>query len=167
MKRLSKVLLTACLALTCLPACAGHKDRGYVKARVISASPIYETVRYPVDERVCWVEQNQRRPHRSAVPIVLGGVVGGVVGNQFGDGRGQIASTVAGVAIGGAIGYSASHSYRTTRPRARHERCEIQRHWRTESRLAGWDVTYRHHGTIYHTRTREEPGNKIRVQAYR
>jgi len=57
MKRLNKVLLTASLIVTCLPAWAGHKDHGYDRARVVSAAPVYETVRFPVDEQVCWEEQ--------------------------------------------------------------------------------------------------------------
>jgi len=167
MKRLNKVLLTASLVLVSLPACAGHKGPGYVKARVVSAIPVYETVRFPVDEQVCWQEQAWREPHHSVAPVVLGAVIGGVVGNQFGGGHGRTASTVAGMAIGGAVGHGVSNH---NKPYRRHpytiNRCEIQRHWRTEQRISAWDVMYRYHGRIYHTRTLQEPNRKIRVGVY-
>jgi uncharacterized protein YcfJ len=119
MKRLSTVLVAASLALVCLPACAGHKSSGYDKARVIQAVPIYTTVRYPVDEQVCWEEQ----------------VWGSRVNHRHG--RYPVIQT----------------------------RCEVQRNWRTEQRLAAWDVTYKYHGAIYMTRTPEKPGKHIRVRA--
>lgn len=169
MKRLNKVLLTASLALICIPAWAGHKGPGTVKARVVSAIPVYETVRYPVDEQVCWQERvwqerAWRKQHHSAAPVILGAVIGGVVGNQFGGGHGRTALTVAGVAIGGTVGHRvSSHNNPYRQYPYSSTRCEIQRHWRTEQRISAWDVMYRYHGRIYHTRTLDEPGRKIRV----
>ncbi len=165
MKRLNKVLLTAGLALTCLPAWAGHKEPGYDYAKVVAANPVYETVRYPVDEQVCWEERAWRQQSHSAVPTILGAIVGGVVGHQFGGGHGKTALTVAGAAIGGSIGHQAAHNHN---PGGQYpvvqNRCEIQRSWRTEERISAWDVTYNYHGNIYHARMLEEPGRKIRVR---
>jgi uncharacterized protein YcfJ len=165
MKRLNKVLLTASLALTCLPAWAGHKEPGYDYAKVVAANPVYETVRYPVDEQVCWEEQAWRQQPHSAVPTILGAIVGGVVCHQFGGGHGKTALTVAGAAIGGSIGHKVSHNHN---PGGQYpvvqNRCEIQRSWRTEERISAWDVTYKYRGNIYHTRMLEEPGRKIRVR---
>jgi uncharacterized protein YcfJ len=167
MKRLNKVLLTASLALTCLPAWAGHKDHGYDRARVVSAIPVYEMVRYPVDEQVCWEEQVWRPQPHTVAPTILGAIVGGVVGHQFGGGSGKTALTVAGAAVGGTIGYKVAEHHSSGGPySAAHTRCEIQRNWRTEERIAAWDVAYRYRGQIYHTRTLEEPGKKIRVRVH-
>lgn len=164
MKRLNAVLLTGTLALVCLPAFAGHRGTGYDYAKVVRANPIYQAVRYPVDEQVCWEEEVwlERRP--SAAPVVLGAVIGGVVGHQFGDGNGRTAMTVAGAAVGGAVGASvARNNHRHGAYPVLQERCEIRRNWRTEERITGWDVTYKYHGAIYHTRTLENPGRRIRV----
>ena len=164
MKRLKAVLLTGTLALVCLPAWAGYRGAGYDYAKVVRANPIYQTVRYPVDEQVCWEEQVWQGRRPSAAPVVLGAVIGGVVGHQFGDGDGRTAMTVAGAAVGGAIGAQvARNNYRHGGYPGVGERCEMQRNWRTEQRITGWDVTYRYRGAIYHTRTLENPGRRIRV----
>jgi len=167
MKSLNKVLLTASLALTCLPAWAGHKEPGYDYAKVVAANPVYETVRYPVDEQVCWEEQAwSQRPH-SAAPIILGAIAGGVVGHQFGGGHGKTALTVAGAAIGGTIGHQVAHHNNPGEPYpVTQNRCEIQRNWRTEERISAWDVTYKYRGEIYYTRMLEEPGRKIRIRVH-
>ena len=45
-------------------------------------------------------------------------------------------------------------------------RCNIQRNWRTEERIAAWDVSYKYRGQIYHTQMPDEPGKKIRVRVH-
>jgi len=165
MKRLNRVLLTASLAMTCLPACAGHKGPGYDYAKVVAANPVYETMRYPVDEQVCWEERAWIQQPHSVAPIVLGAIVGGVVGHQFGGGHGKTALTVAGAAIGGTIGHKAAHRHDVGAPYpVAQTRCEIRRNWRMEERISAWDVTYKYRGVIYYTRMLEEPGRKIRVR---
>jgi len=165
MKRLNTVLLTTSLAMICTPVWAGHPPAGYDRAKVVRSTPVYETVRYPVDEQVCWEEQVWQQRRSSAAPTVLGAIVGGVIGNQIGHGDGRAVATVAGVAIGGAIGHQVGKdSYREgsyTRPRTR---CEVQRNWRMEQHIAGWDVAYRYHGAVYHTRMPQKPGKHILVR---
>ncbi len=169
MNYLNRILLTGTLALICLPAWARHDDAGYDFAKVLDARPVYATVRYPVDEEVCWDELAWRREPaaHSATPTILGAIIGGVVGHQFGSGRGRGVMTVAGAALGGSIGNDVSRqrhpdSYYTETQ----QRCEIQRSWRTEERISGWDVTYKYRGEIYQTRMREEPGDRIRVRVH-
>ena len=167
MKRLNRVLLTASLALICLPAWAGHREHGYDYAKVVSANPVFETVRYPVDEQVCWEEKAWRHQPHEVAPTVLGAIVGGVVGHQFGGGHGKTALTVAGAAIGGTIGHRVAHRYGPAGPYpVVQTRCEIQRNWRTEEHIAAWDVAYKYHGALYHTRMLEEPGRKIWVRVH-
>lgn len=169
MKRLNTALLAGSLVLVCLPACAGNKHHdpgyGYDYARVVRAVPLYETVRFPVDEQVCWEEQTWQPRRHSAAPVLLGAVIGGVVGNQFGHGDGRVLTTVAGATVGGAIGHNVAHnSYRGGAYPVSQTRCEIQRNWRTEQRITAWDVAYKYHGTVYHTRTQEQPGKRIQVR---
>ena len=165
MKRLNAVLLTGTLALICMPAWAGHKQAGYDKARVVQAVPVYQTVRFPVDEQVCWAEQTRQGSRSSAVPVVIGAVIGGVVGHELGHGNGQPVATVAGAAIGGTIGYQVARNsnHRGAWPVTRN-RCEVQRHWRTEQRIVAWDVAYRYRGAVYNTRTADRPGKHIMVR---
>lgn len=164
MKRLNAVLITGSLALASLPAFAGHKHPGYDYAKVVAAQPVYETVRYPVDEQVCWDEQSwQGRP--SAGPIVLGAIIGGVVGNQVGHGDGRAVATVAGATVGGVIGAEVSrNSGRHGAYPVTQTRCEVQRNWRTEERIVAWDVRYKYHGAVYATRMAEQPGKRIRIR---
>ncbi len=165
MKNLNIVLLTASLALVCMPVWAGHPSAGYDRAKVVRSTPLYQTVRYPVDEQVCWDEQRWR-PHRpSAAPIVVGAIVGGVVGNQIGRGDGRVVATVAGAAIGGVVGHHATRErYRRDTYRGSRTQCEVQRTWHTEQHIAGWDVTYRYRGAVYQTRMPEKPGKHILVR---
>lgn len=165
MKRLNTVVLTVSLSLICTPLWAGHRPAGYDRAKVVRSTPIYETVRYPVDEQVCWDEQVWRQPRSSAAPTVLGAIIGGVVGNQVGHGDGRVVATMAGAAIGGAIGHQAGkNNYRRGAYPGLQTRCEVQRNWRTEQRIAGWDVAYRYRGTVYQTRMPEQPGRHILVR---
>jgi uncharacterized protein YcfJ len=161
MKRLNVVLLTGTLALICMPVWAGNKHGGYDKAKVVHAVPVYETVRFPVNEQVCWDEQVWQRRRTSAVPVIVGAVIGGVVGHELSHGNAQPVATVAGAAIGGTVGYQVA---RNGRYPVVQTRCEVQRNWRTEQRIVAWDVTYKYRGTRYTTRTLEQPGKHIMVQ---
>lgn len=164
MKRLDIALLTASLALFSMSACAGHRPPGYDRAKVVRSTPIYETMRYPVDEQVCWDEQVWQRHPPPAVPTVAGAVIGGVVGNQVFRGDGRAFATVAGAVIGGVVGHEvAKNNHRRGAYPVTRTRCEIQRNWRTEQRITGWDVAYRFRGRVYHTWLPEQPGKHILV----
>lgn len=140
MKRLNITLLTASLALFSMSACAGHRPPGYDRAKVVRSTPIYETMRYPVDEQVCWDEQVWQRHPPPAVPTVAGAVIGGVVGHEV-----------------------AKNNHRRGAYPVTRTRCEIQRNWRMEQRITGWDVAYRYRGRVYHTWLPEQPGKHILV----
>lgn len=72
-------------------------------ARVISATPIYETVSEP--KRECWTETVQVAPkERSIGGAVVGGIAGGLLGSQVGGGSGNTAATGAGAVAGAVIG---------------------------------------------------------------
>lgn len=167
MNRMNTILISTCLALAATPVMAGHPGKGTDWARVLDARPLYETVRYPVNQEVCWDEQAWRREPRarSAAPVILGSIIGGVIGNQFGGGNGNVALTAAGAVLGGSIGANASHRRNPDGYYAvRETHCSVERDWRTEQRVVAWDVTYKYRGQVYQTRMREQPGDRIRVR---
>lgn len=149
-------------------ATAGHDYRGSVDydwAEVLEAEPIVEHVRVPVSREVCWDEEVHYtdRGRGSAAGTILGGLIGGVAGHQIGSGSGNTAATVVGTLAGAAIGSRASSGP----PRhysSVEERCRLERAYRSEERLQGYRVTYLYNGQTYTTRTRHDPGSRIRVR---
>ena len=166
MNRLMPLMISTSFLCVALPAAADHSG-DFAWAKVVDAQPIYQTVRFPVEEQVCWDEMVWRREpvRRSVAPVILGSIIGGVIGNQFGGGSGRTAMTAAGAALGGSIAADASYKrnpdgyYAVTE-----ERCAVETEWRSEQRIVAWDVRYKYAGQIYHTRLREEPGKRIRVR---
>lgn len=167
MNRINTILISTGLVLVATPAVAGHPAEGHDWARVLDTRPVYETVRYPVDEQVCWDEQAWRREprRRSAAPVILGSIIGGVIGNQFGGGSGKVALTAAGAALGGSVAADASQRRNPDGYYAVTEtRCSVERDWRTEQRVVAWDVIYKYRGQVHQTRMRDRPGDRIRVR---
>ena len=164
MKHLNQILFVGSLAMLSIPALAGHKDGE--TAKVVSAVPVYEVDRRPVDKEVCWEEQVWHRDRKAHSPAagIFGAIVGGVIGHQFGGGSGKTALTIAGAAIGSSVANNISHKKKPVAyyP-AVQDQCEVQREWRTVERIIAWDVTYQYHGELYETRMRERPGDRIRV----
>ena len=150
----------------------------YVYAQVISARPIYTEVRVSepreecIEERVVYRDEVRNDYPGSAdraLGTVLGGVIGGVVGHQVGHGSGRRIATAVGAVVGASIGGNAvSRSYgerRETRERVAYEpRCRTVRNSRYESRIDGYDVTYRYQGAVYNTRLPYDPGARLPVR---
>lgn len=169
--------LSAALVLSA-PALAGHGyyEGEYAWARVVEVTPVVERVDTPRYRQECYVEPVRERvvyghPHHGghSAPI-LGGIIGGLIGNQIGHGGGRAAATVAGVALGSAVASDYHYSrhgggyyegYRTVEV----ERCrEVADYGGYEEQVVGYDVAYRYGGRIYHTRTDEDPGERIRIR---
>ena len=137
------------------------------KARVIEATPQYETVEVANPVTECWTERVTRNNHRrgSYTAPLAGGIVGGVVGNQFGRGRGKTALTVAGALLGASIGHDHNTSHYRGRPAVDHvKRCETVDRYEQEQQLVGYRVKYRYEGQTYYTQTTEHPGKFIPVR---
>lgn len=167
MKTLSTLITLTFLVLAMTPAMAEHSGDKVAWAKVLDAQPVFQTLRYPVEEEICWDEQVWHREpaRRSATPVILGSIIGGVIGNQFGGGSGNVALTAAGAALGGSIAADASHQRNPDGYYAVTERrCTIETDWRNEQRVVAWDVTYRYKGEVYQTRLKDEPGDRIRVR---
>ena len=149
-----------------------RRARGdYDFARVTDVRPIVRLVTVSVPRRECWNEEvrvdHRRRGNGSAGATIAGGLLGGVVGRQFGDGRGRNALTVVGAIVGSAIGNNAANANRQIPAGARYttvQRCETRDEVREEERIDGYEVTYIYNGQEYTTRTRNDPGERIRVR---
>jgi uncharacterized protein YcfJ len=157
------------LLISAAPAYADHDDAVWASAKVVRAEPIYRDVRVSAPRRVCEeipvVERTHYRGGADPGRVLVGAVIGGVIGHQFGSGRGNDAATVAGAILG--ANNAAANSSRSSRVVEREvieTRCEVVSDGRTESRLEGYDVTYRYQGRLYQTRTNYDPGKRIRVR---
>jgi uncharacterized protein YcfJ len=137
--------------------------------RVLHVRPIYETVEVRVPDEICSegnLSEAPTDPGRAALAgAVVGGILGGVAGNQIGKGNGRKVMTIAGTALGATIGYQAGPRVAglSDSTQLSYRRCETLD--RTEIREArvGYRVKYRYRGRIYHVRTDDHPGDRIRV----
>ncbi|HET9651809.1 MAG TPA: glycine zipper 2TM domain-containing protein [Usitatibacter sp.] len=160
-------------------------------ARVVSSTPIYETVAVP--RRECHAEQvtayEERRSVRPApegyAPVrnegigpgtVLGAIIGGVIGHQLGSSTaGRDHGAAAGAVIGGLIGHDAeTRAADGYGPVARDEviveRTPVTREVQrcndvtdTSERIVGYDVRYEYNGREFRTRMPYDPGQEMPV----
>ena len=146
-------------------------------ARVISATPIYETLERRSSEPYCTVEsrpvvyETKQRGH-GGNHAALGGLVGGAIGHSLGkavghDRKSRRAGAVTGAVVGAIIGSEMGQQHRHPRREivryADVEHCEIRDKISTYQQLVGYDVTYQYSGQRYSTRMQEHPGDRIRV----
>lgn len=161
-------LVIAALAAPAL-AQAGHGESGpdrdgffRDRARVISTTPVYETVNEP--KRTCWTEtlghREFMREDKSYGGAILGGVVGGLLGSQFGKGNGKVAAAAVGAATGAMVGDNLG-DHRHHGPR-QVERCSVQDDYRQV--LTGYNVTYEYGGKTFATTLPYDPGRLLDVR---
>ena len=141
----------------------------YDFAEVIEARPIVRIVTVSVPRRECWSEEvyvDDRRSGGTAGATIAGGLLGGVIGRQIGGGSGRDAMTLVGAIVGSAIANDSAQArggrgdghFRTV------QRCETREEVREEERIEGYEVTYLYNGREYTTRTRNDPGSRLRVR---
>jgi len=168
-----KLTLTAALAalLASAPVLADHDDDRYEDrdgragveyARVVSSTPIFRQVRVSVPREECHDERVvYRDPGYHNGDALFGAILGGVAGHQFGSGRGNAAATAAGALIGASI----AQDRHGVRERVAYEPvCTTYSDYRYDERIEGYDVAYKLHGRVYHTRMSHDPGNRIPVR---
>ncbi len=141
----------------------------YDFAQVLDVQPIIRLVTVTVPRRECWNEDvhvEERRRRGSAGSTIAGGLIGGVIGRQIGGGSGRDAMTLVGALVGSAIGTeSARANSRNTDGHVRTvQRCATTDEVREEERIDGYNVTYLYNGREYTTRTRNDPGERLRVR---
>lgn len=135
----------------------------YDYADVISASPVYQTVRFSEPREECVEEPVVYQDNPNGVGTAIGAVIGGALGSQVGDGGGRDAAVVAGAIVGGVIGNQVDQANtHTTQHVETH--CRTIYEDRTEQRLVGYDVEYRYMGEIYYSQMDSDPGNKLRIR---
>ncbi len=159
--------IIGCCALTLAAQAEARWNDTYVdSAKVISATPIYETIEINRPVERCYDErvEHRRSGYRSPAGTLVGGIVGGMLGNQIGRGRGRTAATVAGTVLGASVGRGLSHQEGDRRYVTNERRCELVDQYDTEERLLGYRVKYRYKGRIFETRTSEHPGRRIPVR---
>ncbi|MES2883957.1 MAG: glycine zipper 2TM domain-containing protein [Pseudomonadota bacterium] len=155
-------------------------------AQVLSARPVYSEVRVGSPREECWQERvvyrdelrsDYRDDYRSnaadrTIGTVIGGVIGGAIGHQFSQGSGKQIATAIGAVVGADVGRNAVNNNRyndrgsryETRERVAYEpRCRTVEEARYESRIEGYDVTYRYNGQVYQTRMPYDPGARLAV----
>ncbi len=165
MNKIAATGLAAIIAAgTSASALARHGSDNIHYAKVVSATPIYETVEINRPTQECWDERVVHRRSRSHTGTIAGGILGGVIGNQFGHGRGKAAMTVAGTLLGASVGRDISRDHGGRGYVTHERRCETVDHYVTEEQLVGYRVKYRYKGDIYRTRTDEHPGKRIPVE---
>lgn len=164
----------AAVALITAPAAfADHGRRSDVEyAHVMSAVPIYRSVRVDEPRRECWDERvvyQDREGYwmdNGTGGAIVGAIAGGVAGHQFGKGRGKDAATALGALIGAGVGQRVA--VRHAPPVREHvgyeRRCSTLHETRYEERIEGYDVAYRYNGRIYHTRMPYDPGDRIAIR---
>lgn len=177
-KDLKKAALACLVGVWVAPTAFAAHDRqvDYDFAQVIDSQPIFADVEVATSERVCWeepvryVERGRHRRHGGGGALV-GGIIGGAIGNQFGKGSGRAAATAAGLLLGASIGNQAERDSRRgyrDYPRREHVRyeevCERRPEYRREREVVGYDVTYEYNGRVGYTRTKQAPGEQIRVR---
>lgn len=136
---------------------------GFVsRARVISSTPIYDTVSEP--RRECWTETvgHETRSYREGNGgggAILGAIAGGLLGSTVGKGDGRVAAAAVGAATGAVVGDrwngGGTRYYEETRPR-QVERCRVRDDYRQV--VSGYDVRYRFQGRVYATQLPYNPG---------
>ena len=155
-------------------------------AQVLSAEPVYSEVRVSSPRQDCWQERvvyrdeernDYRDDYRSSaadrtIGTVIGGVIGGAIGHQFSQGSGKQIATAIGAVVGADFGRNAVNNNRYNDRDSRYEthervayepRCRTVQEARYESRIEGYDVTYRYNDQVYQTRMPYDPGARLPV----
>ena len=135
-------------------------------AKVISVSPVTETVNHPTQQ--CWTENQQTTqyvpPQYSPAGALIGGLAGGLLGSTVGRGTGKVAAAAGGAVLGAITGdrlanqNAAAGSHTTTTPV---QRCRQVDNFETVT--SGYLVTYEYDGQRFQTRLPYNPGNELRV----
>lgn len=167
-------LLSAAMIMGVPQAQAGHPDSDNVRirARVISASPIYRTISEP--HRECWTETVDYRDHdydsrtyrnNNNTGAIIGAIAGGLVGSSVGKGNGRVAAAAVGAATGAVVGSrwnNGNNGDRYGSPQ-QVERCRTTDHVRQVA--DGYDVRYRFEGREFQTQLPYHPGKWINLDA--
>lgn len=160
-------LLTAAMLVGTGTAQADYRDNNndfLVRARVVSSTPVYESVNEPRKE--CWTESSgyETRSYRSnnTGGSVIGAIAGGLLGATVGKGNGRVAAAAVGAATGAVVGDRWNDGERRTSYPQQVERCRTTDNVRQV--LNGYDVRYRFEGREFATRLPYDPGEWLSLK---
>ena len=139
----------------------GNGDGFVAQARVLSSTPVYDTLNEP--RRECWTEtvgyeREAVRSNNNTGGAILGALAGGLIGSTVGKGNGKVAAAAVGAATGAVHGdrwKDGDGRYYESRPR-QVERCQVHDNYREV--VTGYDVRYRFQDREYSTRLPYDPG---------
>ena len=151
---------------------SAYADSSYERARVVSSTPVYQTIVYEEPREVCRQERvaHEESAQRSKTPGIIGAIVGGALGNAMGHKK---SNKRVGTVVGGILGYSiAKNIGRHKRETSANQRvayrqqevCDVHYYERKEQELLGYDVSYVYAGQTYETRLDQDPGKSLRVR---
>jgi uncharacterized protein YcfJ len=123
---------------------------------VVSATPITAAVPIPMQE--CRDQPVVFQRPTSGAGALIGGIAGAAIGNSVGAGAGRALATGIGLMAGSAIGNQVEAN--GTPPVSSTVR-ECRNATRYENRTIGYDVVYEYQSVRRHTRTANDPGDRI------
>ena len=144
-------------------------NTSYIYATVLEAEPIIRVINRSTPRESCWEQQVVLREQRptSATGAVLGGIIGAAIGNELGHHKSnKRVGAVAGAVLGSTIGQDVGRAHAGTG----HERLVTEQRCKTvyesyeEERITGYDVVYRYNGANYQTKTRQHPGDTLKLK---
>jgi len=167
------VLFSGLLAVPVMAAPAAQVS--YVFGDVLHASPIMKTVRVADPRQECWQERvvyhrpQQRSESRSQTSAIMGGFIGAAIGTHVGHNKSnKRVEAVAGAILGSSIARDASrgsHSTSAVNSYVNYEqRCRTVNDYYEEEQVSGYHVTYRYNDETHQVRTRNHPGDRIKLQ---
>jgi len=161
----SSVILSTSLVTT-----SAHSEthRTLVEVPVTTVEPVVRVVTHKIPHETCR-DERVRVEHasrsRSATPSILGALIGGAVAGSLGhNSRAQPAIAVAGAVLGASVGSDVSRSKHRRHYYVNEQRCEIDYELRDEENIIGYRVGYLYGDNIYHTQTRDHPGDTIKLR---
>jgi uncharacterized protein YcfJ len=180
MKTLNKALIGLLVGSISLTACAGQYNNKphstnrhsthvfYDFVPVQAVTPVYGRVEQRIPTQYCSPQTNYSTSHyssprNSATSTIIGGLIGGAIGNNLGHNKsnkrvGAAAGAILGAAIASDLNHSQSYnSYNNNRCSTRYES-------RYTQEVIAYNVSYQYRGQVYHTRTQQHPGNRIKVK---
>ncbi|MDE3021508.1 MAG: glycine zipper 2TM domain-containing protein [Pseudomonadota bacterium] len=145
-----------CLVFAGLAITTAHAADFTASAKVISSTPMYQTV----TGQECYSVPVQAQPQASSglnAGSIIGGLAGGLLGHQVGNGRGNTAATIIG-AVGGAMVGNHVNSNEEGQGGSQQQCRDVQKQV-----VEGYTVRYEYAGHEATTVMQSQPGNTITV----
>ena len=139
----------------------GYGDSGYYG----DSSGYYGSNGYGYGSGGRYVQDGSGSQGGRTAATIVGTIVGAALGSQVGGGSARYATAAIGSAVGGIAGRQIYDSSHRTYPTGTVRVGEVQScRPGSRERVDGYDVTYEYGGRQYVTRTRYNPGSRIRVR---